>query len=269
MPSSRAAGAPRPALSTSRATARASSSLSRTPTSTPPISVLCRMSREQILATTGYGTACCSALGCTSAIGAMGTPSSPNAAAASNSDRSPCVGRPAGQVTGSGGVPVASGVRAARNRQASASAQDSGVRNAGTPASCNSVRDCPASGARNASSGLPCTAEASTIGRTAYAGWNCADEPATHSTASHQSLCSICSTRSRYWAGEAASVRSRIGVWRIFRPRAAMCSMKAVGGATASTSASPSRSTTVAAPPPVVVTTAMRGLRSSAGMAVA
>ncbi len=244
MPSSRAAGAPRPALSTSRTAARASSALSRTPTSTPPMSVLCRMSREQILATTGHGTACYAGhRACTSAIGAIGTPSSPNAAAASNSDRSPRVGKPAGHATGSGGVPAASGVRPTRNRQASASAQDSGRAERRHAGFLQQRQRLPGlrGQERQQRLALHCRGLDDRPHRVRRVELRRRARHAQHRIApvALQHLLYEVAVLCRR-GGQRQGPQS--AVWRIFRPRPAMCSMNAVGGATASTSAGPSRS---------------------------
>ena len=153
---------------------------------TPPASVLCRMSGDKILATTGNSTpAACSGLAIT-AVAAWAMPSAAKTLHASNSliclpgivfSSAPaaaifCASAP-GSLTG--------GVQSRHARIASA--HDSGVRKPATPALVSRPNDVSACGARKAARGLP-RRSASAIGSIAICGCSAAELPTTASTSS-------------------------------------------------------------------------------------
>ncbi len=257
----RAPGAWRRTFSSISSVALRNASLSAMPTRTAPSSVLCARSREQTLATTGYGTEWSSVAGSASCPRATGTPRRPNNAPASCSLNMPERGSSAGQAKA---VPGAGGLLPWAKYTAKASAHASGVRKAAMPPARSSASDSGASGARNTASGLSSGLSASSSGLTASAGWNWADDPTTLSTASHQPARSSSSSNILYWALLAARVKSMTGVSRMRNPCCAMRCTKSGGGATATMPCSPRLSTTVAAPPPVVVITATRAGWSAA-----
>src|SRR5690606_3627528 len=93
---------------------------------------------------------------------------------------------------GTRGVGTVRGRRRA-NAASTASAHDSGVRNAETPAARSNRSASGASGTTNAANGRS-GRFASATGRTASSGWNRADDPATATTASNSGAVSSTSS---------------------------------------------------------------------------
>ena len=144
-----------------------------------------------------------------------------------------------------------------------ASAQDSGWRNAGTPAAVSSASDFSAEGVSDTAKGLADLANFSR-GSTASSGLNCAEEPTTKITASLPSSASSRSMVPATISGLApASVRSTSLPSPAAMPSGFSQSTSACGGSTMSSPAIAMLSTTMAAPPPVVVATATRLPRPS------
>ena len=139
-----------------------------------------------------------------------------------------------------------------------ASAQDSGWRNAGTPAAVSRASDFSADGVSATAKGLAERANFSS-GSTASSGLNCAEEPTTKIAASLPSSASSRSIVPATISGLApARVRSTSLPSPAAMPSGFSQSTSACGGSAMSSPAIAMLSTTMAAPPPVVVATATR-----------